>query len=120
MSIASWFKYSSPFGLAFAFQRITGLILLLYLCLHLTYLSSLQNKELYESFIALTVSRQFFVLDSLLILCGVFHGINGLRIVLHEFGFAHERRKAVLVFSVAIVITSWLFGSYLLYIALGD
>lgn len=120
MSFASWFKYRSPFGLTFAFQRITGLILLLYLCVHLIYLTSLQSKELYESFITLTVSRQFFILDSLLILCGVFHGINGLRIVLHELGFAHEYRKAILFFSVVIVIIGWLLGSYLLYMALGD
>ncbi|MEM0202366.1 MAG: succinate dehydrogenase [Archaeoglobaceae archaeon] len=120
MSVLSWFKYRSPFGMAFMFQRITGVILLFYLCLHLTYLTSLQSKELYESLIALTVSKQFFIFDSLLILCGVFHGINGLRIVVHELGFAHEKRKAVLAISAVLTILGWILGSYILYTALGD
>ncbi|MEM0022290.1 MAG: succinate dehydrogenase [Archaeoglobaceae archaeon] len=120
MGVLSWFKYRSPFGMAFMFQRITGLILLFYLCLHLAYLTSLQSRDLYESLTALTVSKQFFIFDSLLILCGVFHGLNGLRIVVHELGFAHEKRKAVLVISVALTILGWILGSYILYTALGD
>lgn len=120
MSIFSWFKYRSPFGAFFMFQRLTGIILLFYLCLHLAYLTSLQSKELYESLTALTVSKQFFILDSLLILCGVFHGLNGVRIMIHELGFAHEKRKAILAITVALVILGWLWSSYILYLALGD
>lgn len=120
MGLLSWFKYRSPFGMSFMFQRITGLLLLFYLCLHLAYLTSLQSKEVYESLTALTVSKQFFVLDSLLILVGVFHGLNGLRIIVHELGFAHERRKAILTVTVVFVILGWILGSYILYMALGD
>ncbi|MFN3384479.1 MAG: succinate dehydrogenase [Archaeoglobaceae archaeon] len=120
MGVLSWFKYRSPFGLTFVLQRITGIILLLYLCLHLTYLTSLQSKELYESLIALTVSKQFFIFDSLLILCGIFHGLNGLRIVVHELGFAHERRRLILAIAILLTILGWILGSYILYTALGD
>ncbi len=120
MGILSWFKYRSPFGIAFMLQRITGVVLLLYLCLHLVYLTSLQSKELYESLTSLTVSKQFFVFDSLLILCGIFHGLNGLRIVVHELGFAHEKRKPILAVLVVLTILGWVLGSYILYTALGD
>ncbi|MDW7990012.1 MAG: succinate dehydrogenase [Archaeoglobaceae archaeon] len=120
MRIIAWLKYRSPFGMAFMFQRITGIILLIYLIMHLCYLTSLQSKELYESLTALTVSKQFFIFESLLIFCGVFHGVNGLRIVVHEFGFAHEMRKLILIISTIIAILGWLIGSYILYMALGD
>lgn len=120
MNVRSWFKYRSPFGMAFMFQRITGVVLLFYLCLHLAYLTSLQSKELYDSLTALTVSKQFFILDSLLILCGIFHGLNGLRIVVHELGFAHEKRRIVLAVSAILTVLGWLLGSYILYTALGD
>lgn len=120
MRLLEWFKYRSPFGLAFMFQRITGLILVFYLCLHLAYLTSLQEKELYEFFISITVSKQFFIFDSLLILCGVFHGVNGIRIIIHELGFAHEYRKAILVVFAFLALVLWLYGSYIMYMALGD
>ncbi|MEM4472012.1 MAG: succinate dehydrogenase [Archaeoglobaceae archaeon] len=120
MGISSWLKYRSPFGMAFMFQRITGVILLFYLILHLSYLTSLQSKELYESFTALTVSKQFFIFDSLLILCGVFHGINGVRIIIHELGYGHGVRRAILVATYAVAIIAWIAGSYILYLALGD
>lgn len=114
MGILSWFKYKSPFGLAFALQRITGIILLFYLILHLCYLSSLQSKELYETLTGITVSKQFMILDSLLILLGVFHGVNGIRIIVHRLGFAHEIRKAVLAISAILIILGWIVGSYIL------
>ncbi|MCX8172830.1 MAG: succinate dehydrogenase [Archaeoglobaceae archaeon] len=114
-----WFKYRSPFGIAFMFQRITGLILLVYLCLHLAYLTSLQDRELYEFLIGLTVSKQFFILDSLLIFCGIFHGVNGLRIIIHELGFAHEYRKLILILTFIVAAISWLYASYIMYLTLG-
>lgn len=120
MGLLSWFKYTSPFGMAFMFQRLTGIVLLFYLCLHLSYLTSLQSRELYESLTTLTVSKQFFILDSLLILCGVFHGLNGLRIIVHELGFAHEHRRLILAITAVLAILGWILGSYLLYMALGD
>ncbi|MEM4508371.1 MAG: succinate dehydrogenase [Archaeoglobaceae archaeon] len=120
MRILGWFKYRSPFGMTFMFQRITGLILLFYLCLHLAYLTSLQEKELYEFFTSITVSKQFFIFDSLLILCGVFHGLNGLRIIIHELGFAHEHRKVVLIITGLLAVVAWLYGSYIMFLAIGD
>jgi len=120
MGVISWFKYKSPFGLAFALQRITGIILLFYLILHLSYLTSLQSRELYETLTSITVSRQFIIFDSLLILCGVFHGVNGIRIIIHELGIGHELRRVVLAVSAIIVILGWIIGSYILFMALGD
>ncbi len=124
MGIGSWFRFSgrSVFSWAFTFQRITGVVLLIYLCLHLAYLTSLTDKsgETYESMIALTVSKQFLIFDVLLILCGVYHGINGLRVILHEFGFAYEYRRPILALAVMVALIVWLYASYVMYSLVGD
>jgi len=84
---------------------------------HLTYLSTLIDRTgvTYEGWIAITVSRQFLVFDILLILCGVFHGVNGFRIILHEFGIAYEYRKPLLAIFTVIAVVVWLYASYVMY-----
>ncbi len=123
MPILDWFKFTnrSVYSLAFAIQRITGIILLFYLCLHLIFLTSLTDRtgETYESLIAVTVSKQFLLFDILLVLCGVFHGINGLRVIVHEFGFVYEYRKVVIGFAFFLVIVAWLYASYVMYCLVG-
>lgn len=123
MGVSGWFKFKgrSLFSWAFTFQRLTGVVLLIYLLAHLTYLSSLLDKTgaTYESMIAITVSRQFLVFDILLVLCGVFHGVNGFRIILHEFGIAYEYRKPLLVIFTVIAVVVWLYASYVMYSLVG-
>ncbi len=119
MGVSGWFRFKgrSPFSWAFTFQRLTGIVLLLYLLAHLTYLSSLLDRTgvTYEGWIAITVSRQFLVFDILLVLCGVFHGVNGFRIILHEFGIAYEYRKPLLAIFTVIAVVVWLYASYVMY-----
>lgn len=119
MRISSWFKFRgrSLFSLSFTFQRLTGIVLLFYLLLHLAYLSSLLDKtgSTYQALITLTVSRQFLVFDLLLVLCGIFHGVNGVRIILHEFGLAYEYRKPALFLVAAIVVAVWVYAGYVMY-----
>ena len=123
MGVSGWFRFKgrSLFSWAFTFQRLTGVVLLIYLLAHLTYLSSLLDKTgaTYESMIAITVSRQFLVFDILLVLCGVFHGVNGFRIILHEFGIAYEYRKPLLVIFTVIAVVVWLYASYVMYSLVG-
>ena len=119
MSVSGWFRFKgrSLFSWAFTFQRLTGVVLLIYLLAHLTYLSSLLDRTgaTYEGWIAITVSRQFLVFDILLVLCGVFHGVNGFRIILHEFGIAYEYRKPLLAIFTVIAVVVWLYASYVMY-----
>ncbi len=119
MSVSGWFRISgrSPFSLAFSLHRITGIILLIYLCMHLTYLTSLTDKtgQTYEKLISTTISPTFLPFDILLVLCGLYHGINGLRLIVHEFGFAYEQRRAILAMSVVIALAVWIYASYVMY-----
>ena len=114
-----WFtvKGRSLFSIAFSLHRLTGIVLTIYLCMHLAYLTSIRmGKEVFESFIATTVTPQFLIFDILLILAGVYHGVNGLRLIIHEFGLAYESRKSILYISVAIALIVWLIASYRMYI----
>ncbi|MCD6493049.1 MAG: succinate dehydrogenase, cytochrome b556 subunit [Archaeoglobaceae archaeon] len=119
MGVSGWFRFKgrSLFSWAFTFQRLTGVVLLIYLLAHLTYLSTLLDTTgaTYESMIAITVSRQFLIFDILLILCGVFHGVNGFRIILHEFGIAYGYRKPLLAIFIVIAVVVWLYASYIMY-----
>ena len=119
MGVSGWFRFKgrSLFSWTYTFQRLTGVVLLIYLLAHLTYLSTLLDKTgaTYESMIAITVSRQFLVFDILLVLCGVFHGVNGFRIILHEFGIAYEYRKPLLAIFTVIAVVVWLYASYIMY-----
>lgn len=114
MGVAKWFRPVSLYDLAFVFQRLTGIVLLIYLCMHLAYLSTLRDPELYESMIAITTSPQFLPLDVLLVLCGVYHGINGIRVIIHELGFLHKQRKALLAFTFIATIVVWIVAAYLM------
>lgn len=106
--IRKWFEPISIYDLAFLLQRITGLILVFYLCLHLTFLSTLSAEEVYESLIKITTSPEFKPLDYLLFLVGIYHGVNGFRIIIHELGYLHERRKEMLIFTTFVTIFVWL------------
>ncbi len=125
MDIRGWFEFKgkSVSSWAFSFHRITGIVLLIYLCLHLVYLSSLVDKtgKMYQSFVSITVTPTFLILDVLLVLCGLYHGINGVRVILHEFGYAHEHKRILLTVSVLLILVLWFYSSYVMYnLVLGD
>ena len=53
--------------------------------------------------------------DVLLVLAGVYHGVNGLRLIVHEFGFAYESRRVLLYAAFALTLVLWLVASYQMY-----
>jgi len=119
VDLLKWFEVrgKSLFYISYSLHRITGLILVLYLVMHLSYLTSLRfGEEIYESFIATTVTPTFLIFDILLVLVGVYHGVNGLRLILHEFGLAYDVRRPILYLSYFLVLVLWLYASYKLYV----
>jgi succinate dehydrogenase / fumarate reductase cytochrome b subunit len=118
MNWLKWFgvRGKSIFHISYSFHRLTGLILILYLIMHISYLTSLTfGEDVYEAFIATTVTPTFLAFDILLVLVGVYHGVNGLRLILHEFGFAYDARKPLLYLSYVVILVAWLYASYKLY-----
>ncbi|ADB58884.1 hypothetical protein [Archaeoglobus profundus] len=93
---------------AFYLHRITGVILAIYLCIHLVFIGTVKTGE-YANLIKITLSKEFLPLDLLLFLVGIYHGVNGIRLILHEFGLLYRYRKALLYATPIITLIIWVF-----------
>lgn len=116
-SIMSWFRTEgkSLTGYAFILHRLTGIVLTVYLFLHLAYLTSLtEGESAYMSLIEKTVNIKFLPFDILLLGVTIYHAMNGLRLVIAEFGITRYHRELLIVF-VIIAVIIWIYASYLLY-----
>ena len=81
---------------AFAFNRLTGIGLTLYLLLHFGVLTLLFLGEAqWDAFIALARSPLFLALDVVLIFGILYHGLNGIRVALVGMGIAVRWQKAL-------------------------
>jgi succinate dehydrogenase / fumarate reductase cytochrome b subunit len=93
---------------AFYLHRITGVILAIYLCMHLLFIGTVKTGE-YASLIKITLSKEFLPFDLLLFLIGIYHGVNGVRLIIHEFGLLYRYRKALLYATPIITLIIWIF-----------
>ena len=85
-------------GYAFILNRITGLGVLLYLYLHLVVLSMLAaGPGQWDAFVNIALSPPFLLMDVVLILGILIHGLNGIRVTLVGFGVMHDRQRALFV-----------------------
>ena len=95
--------------LAFMLHRASGIGLVFYLYLHLAVLSKLRGgPESWDGFLALVRSPWFLILDGILLLGVLFHGLNGLRLTFIGLSLGLRWQKAafwiILVLSIALAI----------------
>jgi succinate dehydrogenase / fumarate reductase, cytochrome b subunit len=95
--ILAWFdpRWREVGTWAFILNRLSGIGLTVYLFLHLAVLGTLtRGPEAYDSFIRLAKSPLFVLGELLVVVGGLYHGLNGLRIALTSFGvgLAHQRQ----------------------------
>jgi succinate dehydrogenase / fumarate reductase, cytochrome b subunit len=84
-------------GRALALHRVTGLVIVLYLYLHLGVLSMLLiGRSSWSSFLSLVTAKSFLALESVLIAAVAFHGLNGIRVALVGSGIAVSRERVLL------------------------
>ena len=98
-------------------HRLTGLALVAYGFLHLSFISTASMAEGGADFDALmeTTSQPLFVaMDFLLVIVVIYHAMNGLRVVLFDLGVGIRRQK--LVFWVTMAISAVLIVGGLLAI----
>jgi len=105
-----WFdvRWRAPGTWAFALNRITALGLALYLAIHLVVLSSLaRGEEAYQAFLD-TVNLPIIHFGSyLVVVAGIYHGLNGMRIALTSFGIAVRYQKSIFLgILIATIIAS--------------
>jgi len=86
-------------------HRLTGLALVAYVFLHLSFISTASMAEGGADFDALmeTTSQPLFVaMDFLLVIVVIYHAMNGLRVVLFDLGVGIRRQKMVFWVTMAI------------------
>ena len=90
-------------GRALALHRLTGLVIVLYLYLHLAVLSMLLiGHSAWSSFLSLVTAKSFLALEAVLIAAVLFHGLNGIRVALVGSGIAVRRERALFWAGAAI------------------
>jgi len=90
---AGWARGRHLGSVAFLTNRVTGLLLIAYLYLHLGVLYLLtEGSGSWASVLGLFKNHWFLALESLLILFILVHGLNGLRLALVGPGWAYATR----------------------------
>jgi succinate dehydrogenase / fumarate reductase cytochrome b subunit len=93
---------------AFIANRLSGIGLTFYLVLHLVVLHKLaQGPGAYDDFVRLAQSPLIKAGEVVLIAAVVFHGLNGLRLILHTFGLGLRQRTGLVLI---IVLATLLMG----------
>lgn len=90
-------------GRALALHRITGLVIVFYLYLHLGVLSMLLiGRSAWSSFLGLVSAKGFLAFEVVLIGAVLFHGLNGIRVALVGSGIAVSRERMMFWLGIAI------------------
>jgi succinate dehydrogenase / fumarate reductase cytochrome b subunit len=111
----NWYKWFDPRGkdlgtYAFILNRITALGLTFYLFLHLIVLGQLAiGPEAYDKFTELLHNPVFVFGELLVVIAGIYHGLNGLRVGLTSFGIAIPYQKQIFIGLLVITILGGLF-----------
>lgn len=83
-------------GRALALHRVTGLVIVFYLYLHLGVLSMLLiGSSAWSSFLSLVTAKSFLAFEVVLIAAVLFHGLNGIRVAFVGSGIAVTRERAL-------------------------
>lgn len=79
-------------------QRVTGLALVFYLFMHIwviSYSAAVNGKIAFDSTLQTLQSPFFIALDLLLVATVLFHALNGIRILLFDFGIGIRSQKTI-------------------------
>jgi succinate dehydrogenase / fumarate reductase, cytochrome b subunit len=98
-------------GRALALHRVTGLVIVFYLYLHLGVLSMLLvGRSAWSGFLSLVTAKGFLAFEVVLIAAVLFHGLNGIRVALVGSGIAVTRERALLCGAVTIATAATIFA----------
>jgi succinate dehydrogenase / fumarate reductase cytochrome b subunit len=96
----------------FTLNRLTALGLTFYLGLHLVILSKLaQGQKAYDDFVAFAQLPLIKFGEIILITAVLFHGLNGIRLILHAAGIGVQKyRLSLIIVSALTLLGSILFA----------
>ena len=99
-------------GRALALHRVTGLVIVVYLYLHLAVLSMLLiGRSAWGSFISLVTAKGFLALEAVLIGTVLFHALNGIRVALVGSGIAVKHEAAMLWVSATLATAGLIYAA---------
>jgi succinate dehydrogenase / fumarate reductase cytochrome b subunit len=114
-------KYSGPFSgmLAQTVQRVTGLLLLVYLFLHVRTVYALsEGPEAFDRAVATFRGPVFKVLEIALLGVVILHALNGVRITLMDLGIGQTRQRQMFwILSIGIGAVIFLAGAIPLFLS---
>jgi len=83
-----------PGYIAWLFQRISGLALVLYLIMHVYVIHHIAlGRQAFDEIMAVVQSPLFHLAEAALLAAVVYHGVNGLRVILLDYGRAADKQK---------------------------
>jgi succinate dehydrogenase / fumarate reductase cytochrome b subunit len=92
---------------AWLLQRVTGLALVGYLFLHIAVISTGQaGADTFDDVLRVLQSPVFVALDLLLLAAVLYHGLNGLRVVLLDLGIGIRRQAALFWACLSLTVTT--------------
>ncbi len=97
-------------------HRLTGLLLVVYVFLHLSFLSqaSIGSKN-FADLMKVTAEPAFVFMDFLLVCAVIYHAMNGFRVVLFDMGIGIRRQKQVFWIMMAIAAVLVVGAFYVLF-----
>lgn len=102
---------------AWLFQRITGVLLIVCLAIHLIFTHILGIGELsYDSVGDRLAHASLAAVDIILLAAVLYHGLNGFRMVLMDYWFTSRKRAIALTSVLWVVgIASMIYGTWALW-----
>jgi len=101
---------------AFALHRLTGILLVLYLFLHFYVLSSLvQGADAYEKTVKFMESPILTLLEVGLVAVILYHGLNGLRLMLMALNVGVKQHKAMFWAVMVMTVLLTLIAALLMF-----
>lgn len=106
--------------LAHIVHRVTGLLLVVYLVMHIYVVTqaSLDGQN-YESILETFRSPVFVAGELILILGGLVHGLNGVRLTLFDMGIGLKRQKVLFWAFMVVAVAIWLVGIVVIWPTIG-
>lgn len=101
--------YKTTGFISFLFRRISGVALVLYLFMHIMVIGSINaGPEAFDARLAVVQAPLFKFLEIALLIAVIYHGIDGIRLlIVHYFNVPNYRKSlfyAVIVISVILAI----------------
>ncbi len=97
-------------------QRVTAVVLLLGLAVHLFSLHIVNLGSLsYDNVAGRLSSVGFIVVDFALLAAGLFHALNGVRMVLLDYGFTGGRKTALTIVMWIVGLGAFGYGTWALW-----